>query len=161
MSRSDVFHQQDVEDLTQICLEHWWRRRQRFDPTKASRQTFLKRITQNRLRSLARTERRRRTRGVWSLDEPVGLLGRLRGELTESPEVGPAVFAERTELSSRVHAVYGELDATDREVAERLGRGMPKSAIAVELRIGRTAVYRSMERMQKIFRAEGLEKFLD
>src|SRR5688500_7321587 len=65
---------QDIEDLVQECLLHWWEQRGSYVAGRgANPRTYMNRVLTNKLRDLRRAERAQRRRGdlhPLPLDEP-------------------------------------------------------------------------------------------
>jgi RNA polymerase sigma-70 factor (ECF subfamily) len=119
------------EDLEQDALLRLWLALIRFDPARASLRTFVERVVTSSVASLVRrttAKKRTKTTGCEPAAESLHLL-------------------VRVELRLDLHDLLGDLGSRDRRVAGLLMENSP-AQVARTLRISRTAVYRSIDRIR-------------
>lgn len=128
-------------DLEQEALLELWRKRQAYDPRRASWRTFSERVVANRMISLLRAMRSERS-------------GQFREEPIENL-LGLAAPNSLTDLQADVSQVLAGLSPFDRSVALCL---VGYSAIETGQRLGvsRATVYRAIWRLRAAFTEAGL-----
>jgi RNA polymerase sigma-70 factor (ECF subfamily) len=128
-------------DLEQEALLELWRKRQAYDPRRASWRTFSERVVANRMISLLRAMRSERS-------------GQFREEPIENL-LGLAAPNTLADLRADVSRVLAGLSQFDRAVAQSL---IDYSAIETGHRLGvsRATVYRAIGRLRAAFREAGL-----
>jgi RNA polymerase sigma-70 factor (ECF subfamily) len=134
LSRADF----DREDLEQEALIGVWSALDRFDVSRASIRTFVERVVAN---SIASIIRRSRSDKRAPRDDD-----RFHGE---SPR-----FSLTIEVRLDLDRLIANLGRRDRKVARLLEEYRP-AEIARALKISRTAVYRSIERIREVFSEAG------
>jgi RNA polymerase sigma factor (sigma-70 family) len=131
-----------LQDLKQEALLELWRKAPLFDERRAGWRTFAERVVTNRLTSLIRHAHSRRA-GFGKQDPIEGL---------ELPD--PARY-DNIDLQTDVRRVLDGVSSLDRSVALSL---IDHSAIETSrrLRVSRSTVYRSIERLRAAFTTAGL-----
>ena len=154
----------EFDDLFQECLAHWWSQRDRYDEARgASRKTFLRKVVRGKLRDLARGWRAGK-RGFGhlplSLDAPASAHdrdGRSLGDILPSQERLEADLASLLDLRQ----ITSRLSERQRDIIADATPGMNKADLSRQLGISRDTIYRELERIQQIFRDEGLADHLE
>ena len=159
----------DRDDLQQDLWLDAFVRSRKFDPTRASRRTFVNRIVANRAATLieARTAGCRDYRACTrSLDEPAGQDGTtLFGDslCTDDYESrmgrNPISSVHHSELRADVERVIALLPQHLADVARLL---MSKTVVqaARQLKVSRSGLYRRLAEIREVFAAAGLDSYL-
>ncbi len=131
----------DREDLVQEALIGVWTALPRFDPARASLRTFVERVVANRITSLVRSARSRRTRRFGRKS--------LQGVL----EIGTT--GDHVDLRTDIRRILRRLSTFDRAVALHLAE---YSAVETsrQLNVSRAAVYRAIARLRIAFIEAGI-----
>ncbi len=154
----------ELEDLVQECLVHWWVQRPRYTQSRgASIETFLRRVVNNKLVDLergAKAQKRGQGRSPESLDQP------LAEDELERDTLGDTIAdAADTEgealLQASLEAALSRLGPRQRQLLDGLLAGYPMKQISRQLGVPRGTLYGELERIQRIFRDEGLIPYLD
>ncbi len=159
------FRWQSEEDLQQEALQHWWRRRERYNPARrASERTFMKRVIKNLLRDLWRKEQAKKhalDREAGSLDvSPAGEDGApLHAFIADPSErARPEPAAEQEETAERIRRARSRLNARQRQLVDGLEEGRTITEMSRRTGRSRPALYDDRRRIQAIFREEGLRR---
>ena len=154
---------QDEEDLLQECLTHWLYNKHKFDSGKGVYATeFMARIIRNRLMDLVReqdSDKRRVAHNSDSLNQPLSddedSLSLLDVLASDSD------FRFHAELKISIEQSYSQLTETQQELCRYLSEGKSSlQELSESLGIGRSTIYREIERIRKVFEQEGLKDFL-
>jgi RNA polymerase sigma factor (sigma-70 family) len=133
------------DDFQQEALLELWSKHPRFDSRRASWRTFAERVVANKMTSLVRTVRSRRS-----------------GHLKEGPLedcLRVAAPAERPGLRLDVHQVLTTMSEFDREVALNLSHSSALET-SQSLRVSRATIYRSIARLRAAFIEAGISHVL-
>ena len=130
-----------LQDLKQEALLELWRKAPVFDEGRAGWRTFAERVVANRLASLIRHARS--SRAGFGQQDPI-----------EGLEVPDPARYDNIDLQTDVRRVLDGVASLDRSVALLL---IDYSAIETSrrLRVSRSTVYRSIERLRAAFTAAG------
>lgn len=128
-------------DLEQEALLELWRKQRAYDPRRGSWRTFSERVVANRMTSLVRAMRSKRS-----------------GQFREAPienVLGLAAPGEHGDLRADVSRVLASISPFERSVAHCL---IGYSAIETSERLGvsRATVYRAIGRLRAVFTKAGL-----
>jgi RNA polymerase sigma factor (sigma-70 family) len=153
---------QDEEDLLQECLTHWFYNREKFDASKGVYATeFMARIVRNKLMDLVReqnADKRKVAHNSDSLNQPLSndeesfsLLDVLASD---------SDFRIQAELKISIEQTYSQLTETQQELYRCLSEGKSSlQELSESLGIGRSTIYREIDRIRKVFEQEGLKDF--
>ena len=128
------------DDLVQEALIAVWRRLGRYDSSRASLQTFVDRIVKSTIRTVLRRQRAAK-----------------RSKHDRSEEPGSVDFRVQFDVKIDIHRALRCLASLDLRVARLLLREYRPTEIARILKISRTAVYRSIERIRTYIGESGLK----
>jgi RNA polymerase sigma-70 factor, ECF subfamily len=133
---------EDRQDLKQEALLELWRKAPAFDEGRASWRTFAERVVANRLAS--RLRHMHSSRAGYGKEDPL-----------EGLELPDSARYDDIDLQTDVIRVLDGLSRLDRSVGQSL---MDHTAIETSrrLRVSRSTVYRSMERLRAAFTEAGL-----
>ena len=166
LSRKVGFSRSDEEDLSQELTKHLLARAHRFDPKRASANTFAERVIRTAVAMLLRDRRRQKRAAGFIAQSIEGSsapsdegVASLRDTLTEADlgrRIGTSASdPERAELIAAVAQAFQSLPAEDREVCRRLMEGT-EASVAREMAISRRQVRNAIERIRRRFQAAGL-----
>lgn len=170
LSHKAGFNRSDEDDLRQELTMHLLRQAHRFDPGRASVNTFIARVVGSYVVTLLRRRARsKRAPGYFtqSLDQPVGnadgKVAVLRDRLSEADlgrrtGRGPDNSTERRDLADAVSQAIASLPVELQDICSRLGEGTIAS-VARDLGVSRCQVAKAIARIREHFRASGLEVF--
>lgn len=159
----------EPDDLKQQCLLHWWRRRDRHNPSRgASKKTFMATVVRAKLADIGRAVKAQRRGGasaVLSLDVPTtsyeeGLpLAETIGD--PNPAMDPEKAAVRADLRAHIEGAAHLLTPRQRQLLDGLLRGYKITEISERLAVSRPTIHEDVKRIRKAFRDEGLHEFVD
>jgi len=162
LSRRRAFALDEPEDIENDLWLDLLERLPKFDPAKATLNTFVARIVERRIVSLIRhrsAEKRSLDREECSLNDPVrDCDGRLVERHQTTPEAAndPSRLRDlERDMARRLAHVSDDL----RAVALGLAFGTPNS-VCTELGISRRALAKAVEELREIFRDAGLDQYL-
>jgi len=143
------------EDIQQDMLIALLKARKRFDPAKAGMHTFASRVMDCFSKDFIRRVASKRRRG--HLDVPCADIS--DDFSLDRQAVGDGVLNDlvRDETCQAVRGVLDELPDDLRPVCEAMLHTKDRKAIAEQLGISRSSLYRRIARIQAYFRAAGLE----
>ena len=154
----------EQEALVQECLVHWWTQRPRYNSKReASIETFLRRVVKGKLIDLERgikAQKRGRGRRPASLEKPIS------SEKSDSDTLANLLNAHSDTAQDAIHrvsleAALSRLSPRQKQIIAGLLEEPPKSQISLRLGVPRATLYDELKRIQRIFRDEGLNQFLD
>lgn len=158
----------DFDDLLQECLTHWLFAKDRYDPeAEASEKTFMGRVVKNRLSDIIKDHERKRRRGsrnAVSLDEPkfdeedsFALLD----TIAEDPERASARVG-KAEIGIYLGRAYRKLTPRQKRLCKLLGEdGISIEEASRVLKTHKCTLYRDIQTIKEIFRAENLHEYLE
>ena len=159
-----VLRRDDIDDLMQECLTHWYFRRHRYDASRqCSCQNFMHKVITNKIRHILEAQERNKRKALYKslpiemflIDEDDDLSGCL------------AVNDEDFEKSS-----YDDLCRLLARAMEKLSirqqklcrlikdKGLNISEISERLKIPRATLFDEILRIREVFRKEGLRDYL-
>lgn len=146
--RTRLFGSDDIDDLASELLVEVYRALPRFDPTRASRHTFICRVLSHRRGSLIR-DARRRLRESTSLEPTVAdqTDRDLRLRLSGHTPIDPRTYAERAQAVGRA---IQRLPARLRPIAEALKHHTQAEAARL-LGVSETAINRARHQIRERF----------
>lgn len=166
------FTENDVEDIQQALIAHLLKRLPKFNPARASYNTFVDRVVEKQICNLIRdrqAEVRDYRREACSLNEEIDTgeeqpKQRLTTVLQDDQDIRTGKYArpaeERAQLQIDLNQVLAELPPDLRQVAEML-QTQCVSEVARNLGIPRrTFRDNHLAKLQAIFRAKGLGDYL-
>lgn len=166
------YRRHDCEELMQEIIQDLLVRFPRFDPNKASKNTFIARLVDRKVANLIRyrsQDKRDYRCEAWSLDEPIDDLdgaATRRGDTLSQDEhdlrTGKhcRTVSERIDMRLDVSFVLSELPPDLKELAERL-RHQSVSEVARDLGVPRSTLYDTgIARLRKAFEDKGLREYL-
>ncbi len=162
LSRRAGFSACDREDIEQDLTLDLLERLPRYDPAKASLNTFVARIVDHKVVSILRFQqaaKRNRGREDCSLNDPVrDTDGRLVDRHQTTPEAAN-VPQQLRELEHDVAELLADLPELQRAIALGLGTGTV-NAVSIDLGLSRSAVKRQIAAMRARFEDVGLRHYL-
>ena len=162
LSRRRAFARDDREDIEQDLWLDLLERLPKYDPAKATLNTFIALVVERRVATLIRdrsTEKRSPDREECSLDDPVlDGDGRVVSRHETTPEAASDPGRLR-ELERDMAHVVAHLPDDLRSIALALAFGTQNS-IGPELGFSRRAMAKAVEQLREIFRDAGLDKYL-
>jgi RNA polymerase sigma-70 factor (ECF subfamily) len=168
LARSGVVPGMDIDDVEQDLRLDLIRRAGKFDPSKASFDTFADRVITHRVADLAKpTHAKAAERCTLSLDEPIGGSDDEEGlclseVLPESSALHPADEFSLThgrDLRRDVSRLFTQLPPAARSVAAALCSG-PVTEAARSLGLHRSTVYQHIASIRNAAAALGLQEYL-
>lgn len=166
------YRQNDLEDIKQELIVHLLERLPRFDPAKASYNTFVARVVERKISNLLRdrqAEMRDHRREVCSLNEEIdtgeeepkqrlATLDQDEQDIRTGKYRRPA--AERGDLRLDVQQVLADLPPDLRRAAQLL-QSLPVAQVAREMGVPHATFYdRHLKRLREAFAAKGLADYL-
>lgn len=164
LSRRSGFSRTDRADLEQALRTDLLDRLPRYNPGKASLNTFIARVVDRKVASILRyhfAEKRSPARNEASLNDPVlDCDGRVVERHQTTPEAAGA-YERALDLRSDLAWVRAQLP-TDmhRAIMDACGRGGTVNSIAVELGLSRPTVERRLADLRRISEDAGLRDYL-
>lgn len=149
----------EFDDLVQECAAHWWQQRKVFDERRgATLTTYLRRVARAKLRDLERDRNARKRGGgtpMLSLDVPIrpGGAGSVGDQLPDRQPVDLDWLASLDRAKDR-------LSERQRAIVSGLDEGSDKSELSRLLKISRDTLHRDVARIRRVFRDEGLDRYL-
>ena len=145
-TREDIRHDMVVELLQAL---------ERFDPSKAKRETFINRVLRCFVRNALRTAYARKRR---SCDSPIHLDDIKHGfePSVNDPRTGELDEHDLCDLRSDGDRIVARMPDRVARVARALMRSGPTEA-AEELEIARTSIYRNIKEIRAFFVEAGIE----
>ncbi len=146
---------EERDDLTQECIEHWFRQRGRYDATRgASRATFMRRVLDRRLLDIEEKRTAVKRGGgaaAQSLDEQDATQASLLDSIRSADDTETDALAV-----AALKAIRARLTPDQLEVTDALLSGRSMSDIASTAKRARSTLYLDLERIREVFRDEGL-----
>jgi len=162
LSRRRAFAGDDREDIEQDLWLDLFERLPKYDPTKATLNTFIALVVERRVASLIRdrsTEKRSPDREECSLDDAVlDADGRVVARHETTPEAASDPGRLR-DLERDVAHVVAHLPDELRPIVLALAFGTQNS-VGPELGISRRAMAKAVDQLREIFRDAGLDQYL-
>lgn len=166
--KKGYFAQRDREDLIQECCMHWFSRRGQYQAGKASLNTFMERVLDNKLCDLAKreqTDKRKVNRSALSLDEELQhgdeADNRTRADkVTRDPWKGPRDAFSQADRALAVAEVLKKLTPAQRELCRLFMEGCSVSEASVLLSRPRSTIYDEISRIRELFEKAGLRDYL-
>jgi len=157
---------EDQDDLMQEVLAHWYFVKAKYDPTKEARaSTFMMRVLRAKLQDIVRllgAKKRKIDHTALSLDQPSQdeeEASILSDEILKEEPTQPE-SASQAELQEKMKALFRKLAPEEKKLCGLIRSGATIKSIARKLGKHRSMIYRDMERLRKLFEAEGLKEFL-
>ena len=153
----------DVEDLLQECLTHWYFAKDNYESARgASQKTYMGRIIRNKLTDLVRergSDKRKIAQLAESFDKPLGddedsitLIDKV--SFDNAPSDPLYKIAQKIDLSR----TFQKLTSQQRDICRLLGeQGLSIKEISDCLNTPRSTIYDEINRIKKIFLKEGEE----
>lgn len=152
------------DDLLQECLIHWLDIRDKHDPSRGSKKTFMAKAVGHALGMLGRKARRDKRRAVYesvSLDQPLNDDEDEPALKDKIPDVKSTPFPIDTELKIELSKAYKKLTPQQQKLCRMLGEeGLTISEACRRLNKHRMIVYREIGRIRELFEKEGLKDYL-
>ena len=164
--RGSVLKTEEFEDLLQECLIHWCFARDKYDPAKgASRQTFMARVVENKLRHIngQLTSQKRDILKTISLDQPISSKEDSPTLLETISDDGLYASNLRVNVGIKIDisSVLQKLNPKQQELCRLLGEeGLNIKEASEVLKIPRSTIYGEIKRMRKIFENAKLQEYL-
>lgn len=169
LSRKPTFNRSDEEDIEQDLTVHLLSQAHRFDPKRASANTFAARVVESAVKMMLRNRRRKKRAAGFSAQSidcagsrPPDDAGSLREVLSDADgrrRTGTtAGDPEQVERLAAVLDAYQSLPPELQDVCRRL-IDSPAASIARELGISRRQVRNTIERIRSYFESTGLGDF--
>jgi len=167
-SSSKWFQLEDVEDLLQECLTHWFFTKEKYDSrNEASIQTFMSKVVRNKLKDLARerkADKRKASCQAISLDKPIdpyedspSLIDTIESDgLSEPPQNSFNAICARLDLMK----VREKLSLRQKQLFDVLQDSKIQEASRI-LGILPSTIYEELKRMRAIFEKERLKDYLE
>ena len=158
----------DVEDLTSIALDHWWRRRDRYDASRAaSPRTFMRKVVGNKFRDVAEKEQAAKRGGgaqVQSMDEALSgdgdaTLHEVTGDAR--PEAHTEAMAEARERSAAMAVFRDTLGESERAVWDAMAEDPRPWATAKRLGMAPTTLRDRLRSIARRAEEQGLRSYLE
>ena len=157
----------EAEDIESELLLHIWTRRKAFDPDHASKatvETFIKRVVENRIRNILR-DRQSARRAIHlhaqSLECPVEQKDGTRVPIEEILSEEDALDASRMSEPETALAIAKAIEAlshAQQELLDLLAQGCSVSDAARTLNRPRTTLNKEITRIRRVFEQEGLRE---
>lgn len=158
----------DFEDILQECLTHWLFVKDKYDPSsEASPQTFMGQVVRNKLNDIIKDHYRQCRKGsqnAVSLDEPLF-------DEEDSPALLDTIaedhgrslgFQVQAEIKIYLDRAYQRLTARQKRLCALLGEnGMSIEDASKVLKTHKCTLYRDIQTIKEIFRAEKLHEYLE
>lgn len=162
VSRTKGFTDSDRSDIERDLVADLFARHPRYDPSKASVDTFVARIVEHAVASLIRhrlADSRSPMHEECSLNDPVlDADGRTVDRHETTPEATTDGSRLR-DLERDMALVLARLPDELRPIALGLARGTPH-AVGAELGLSRRAMTKAIEQIRDAFREAGLDQYL-
>jgi DNA-directed RNA polymerase specialized sigma24 family protein len=162
----------DREDLNQELAFHWFQQRRLHDSRRGSPQTFAAQVCRRKAISILETAMTAKRGGgsvysfselatvdndCWPIEQPKKISAdmqemRLRGRVRSASELA--------DLLLDLKRVVDGLPADLFTMVQMLMDGESPVGIARRLKISRSSVYRRIERLRRVFRHAGLDRYL-
>lgn len=156
------------EDLLQECLTHWLFVKDKYDPSsEASPQTFMGQVVRNKLNDIIKDHDRQCRKGsqnAISLDEPLF-------DEEDAPTLLDTIAEDhgcssglqvRAEIKIYLNRAYQRLTARQKRLCALLGEnGMSIEDASKVLKAHKCTLYRDIQTIKEIFRAEKLHEYLE
>lgn len=156
------------EDLLQECLIHWLFVKDRYDPSaEASEKTFMGQVIRNKLNDIIKDHDRQCRKGsqnAVSLDEPLF-------DEEDAPTLLDTIAEDhgrssglqvRAEIKIYLDRAYQRLTARQKRLCALLGEnGMSIEDASKVLKTHKCTLYRDIQTIKEIFRAEKLHEYLE
>lgn len=160
------FTRSDVEDLEQELAVDLLGRLRRFDPNRASRETFTVHVVRHRIATIIRDRKagiRDYRREECSLNQTVrdenGALMERGGLVDEQAVHVGRTDRERCELRSDMEAILNGMSEEDRDLCVHLMKHSP-SEVAQQTGISRPTIYERLEKFAPLFEKGELRDYL-
>lgn len=165
--RSGQFLRSDEEDLRQELTLRLLQRARRYDPTRATLNTFAERVVCSLVATLLREQRRQKNsilRGAVSIevrcdcgDEGATLLRELLQDADQRRRTGAAISdpLDSAERADAIHNAVADLPPELRDICQRLMRATA-TEVARELGISRHQVQQAITTLRERFTTAGL-----
>jgi len=166
------FSESDVEDIQQELVLDLQRRLPKFDAGRASRRTFITRVLDNRIRTLAKdqeAQKRDYRKLAHSLDEEIELADGTvtsRRDLLSSDEVecrkdGKSLPSEeRMNLAADIRRFRQRLLPEHQRICSLFMEGETATSVAEILGISRSTVYERRSQIRELLEGSGIENYL-
>lgn len=160
--------EEDIKDISQELAKVLIINLQKYDSTRASRETFISRIIENRARTLVKARaaaKRKQSQEAYSLDDLIepndSDSESYQCNLSEDGirEKRPAFTAEETnrDLAEAIAEVMRQMPETLQVVCEKLYEGFSPTEIARDVGINRSTVYDRREKIRCRMREGGIK----
>jgi RNA polymerase sigma factor (sigma-70 family) len=157
----------DEDDLSQVCLLCWVKRRALYREDRGSAQRFFRTLSDNAIRDLfsaARAQRRGGGTAPYSLGEPLGAGDDRRVEdlLLADEEAEPERVAQANELTAALDQAAESLTSEQAEYLGLVRQGYSSGEAAGRMGVHRSTANRQWSRIKAVFgENEALRRLLD
>ena len=152
------------DDLLQECLIHWLDVRDKHDPSRGSKKTFMAEAVGHALGMLGRKARRDKRRAIYesvSLDQPLNDDEDAPALKDKIPDTSNIPSPVEIELKIGISKAYKKLTPHQKKLCKLLGEeGLNINEACKHFNKHRSNVYRDVIRIRQIFEEEGLKDYL-
>ena len=155
---------EDFDDLLQECLIRWLEVRDKYDPGRGSKKTFMAEVVGHVLGHVARDARRDKRRAIYesvSLDQPLNDdedAPTLKDKIPDTSNIPSPID---TELKLELSKAYKMLTPQQQKLCRLLGEeGLTVAEASRRLNKHRMIIYREIVRIRELFEKEGLKDYL-
>lgn len=165
----DCLRNQEEGDLVQEVLEHWYRKKHKYDPKRgASLKTFMAAVVRNKIGGIVEfrmAQKRKDEAYTVSLDEPVGDNDESRTLAEETTEDGAPKplhdYASGLDRGLDVSKALQKLTGRQQRICSLLSeKNVTMTEVAQVLGIHRSTLYEELARIRGLFKREGLRVYL-
>ena len=159
-----VLQREGLDDLVQECLTHWYFRRDQYDPSRlASRKTFMRHVTENKLKHILEAKERNVRKALYS-SLPIDMfLINDKDDLSGCFMVMDHEFekALHKDLSKVLERAMEKLSHRQRKLCCLIkDKGLNMSEVSERLKIPRGTLFDEILRIREVFKEEGLKDYL-
>lgn len=162
---SGLFLFSDFDDLKQEFIYHYLRKKDKYDPTKSSPETFVYILFQSKSKDMTRKVLNVRSKYSYSLDESAFRDNSYNGSFSEESISHKDLIESHydsdfnMEISTDIQKVFNRLPNDLKRVC-RLLQSHSIKEIAANLNISQRRVYYLIDKLKKYFKEAGMDKYL-